>query len=67
MVPGEGRVHVLSGPAAVIWVILGERASIADVTGDLAELYERPADEIQPSVEDCVRSLARRGLVEERS
>jgi hypothetical protein len=66
MVPGEGRVHVLSGPAAVIWDILGARASIPDVTDDLARLYERPADEIRSSVEDCVRSLARRGLVEER-
>lgn len=66
MVPDEGRVHVLSGPAAVIWDILGERASIADVTDDLARLYERPAEEIRSSVEDCVRSLARRGLVEER-
>ena len=66
MVPDEGRVHVLSGPAAVIWDILGERASIADVTDDLARLYERPAEEIRSSVEDCVRSLTRRGLVEER-
>jgi Coenzyme PQQ synthesis protein D (PqqD) len=66
MVPDEGRVHVLSGPAAVIWDILGERASIADVTDDLARRYERPAEEIRSSVEDCVRSLARRGLVEER-
>lgn len=66
MVPGEGRVHLLSGPAAAIWDILGERASIADVTDDLARLYERPADQIRPSVEDCVLSFARRGLVEER-
>jgi hypothetical protein len=66
MLPGEGRIHLLSGPAAVIWDILGERASIAEVTDDLARLYERPSDEIRPSVEDCVRSLAHRGLVEER-
>jgi hypothetical protein len=66
MVPDEGRVHVLSGQAAVIWDILGERASIAHLTDDLARLHERPAEEIRSSVEDCVRSLARRGLVEER-
>ena len=66
MVPGEGRVHVLSGPAAVIWDMLGDGARIEDVTEDVARLYERPTDENRSSVEDCVRSLARRGLVEAR-
>jgi Coenzyme PQQ synthesis protein D (PqqD) len=65
--PGEGRLHVLSGPAAVIWHVLGDAATIAEVTDEVARVYERPAAEVRSSVEGCVRTLTRRGLVEERS
>jgi Coenzyme PQQ synthesis protein D (PqqD) len=66
MVPGEGRVHVLSGPAAVIWDILGDGAGVEDVTEDVARLYGCTVGEIRSSVEACARTLARHGLVEER-
>ena len=65
MVAGEPQVHVLSGPAAAIWDIMGDRTSIEDATETVAGLYGRPADELRSSVEDCVRTLARLGLVEE--
>jgi Coenzyme PQQ synthesis protein D (PqqD) len=67
MLPGQGELHVLSGPAAVIWEILVDGARIDDVTGEVARLYRRPPAEVGPSVEECVRTLADRGLVEERS
>lgn len=67
MVVGEGEVHVLSGPAAVIWHVLRDAATTDEVTDEVARVYERPIAEVRSSVEGCVRTLARRGLVEERS
>jgi hypothetical protein len=66
MLPGGGEVHVLSGPAAVIWDILGDAATIDDVTSEVADLYRQPIDGVRRSIDDCVRRLARRGLLEER-
>jgi hypothetical protein len=66
MVPGVERLHVLSGPAAVIWEILGDGARIEDVTEDAARLYGCTVGEIRSSIESCARTLARHGLVEER-
>ena len=67
MVAGEGEVHVLSGPAAVIWHVLRDVATIDEATGEVARVFERPIAEVRSSVEGLVRTLARRGLVEERS
>jgi hypothetical protein len=66
MVPGEGRVHLLSGPAAMIWDILERGAAIADMVHEVAGLYGRPARMVRSSVEDCVRRLVEYDLVEER-
>jgi len=66
MVVDEPEVHVLSGPAALIWRLLAEEGRIEDVTDEVARVYQRPAEEVRASVEDCVRTLVDRRLAEER-
>jgi len=66
MVPGDEEVHVMSGPAAVMWDLLSEGATLDDLIAEIADLYARSADEIAPSLQGCMQDLADRGLVEER-
>jgi hypothetical protein len=66
MVPGDEEVHLMSGPAAVLWDLLSEDARLDELTGRIAELYAQPTDKIGPALEVCLRDLADRGLVEER-
>jgi len=64
MLPGEGDVHLLSGPAAVVWELLSEEAALDGLIHAMADLYDRPAEEIAASVETCLNDLASRRLVE---
>ena len=66
MVPGDEEVHVMSGPAAVMWDLLSEGATLDEVIGEIADLYGRAADEVAPSLKDCMGDLAALGLVEQR-
>jgi hypothetical protein len=65
MLPGGGEVHVLSGPAAVIWDLVAQHVATVDLIRAIAELYGRPTQEVRPAVEDCVRRLSRLGLFEQ--
>jgi hypothetical protein len=64
MLPGGGDVHLLSGPAAVIWDLVADRVTTDDLIGVIAELYGRPDYAVRPSVEDCIRTLTSQGLLE---
>jgi hypothetical protein len=66
MVAGGRDLHVLSGPAAVIWRILAEPGELDEVTDQVARIYGRSSDEVREPVEACVRTLIGRGLAEER-
>jgi hypothetical protein len=65
MVPGDEQVHVMTGPAAVLWDLLSEGTALDDLIREIADLYARSADEIAPSLEGCIQDLADRGLVEQ--
>ena len=66
LLPGDGDVHLLSGPAAVMWDLLAEARLLDDLIQEMAGLYGRPVDEIAPSVRGCLDDLATRRLVEHR-
>ena len=66
MLPGAEDMHVVSGPAAVIWDLLSEDAGLDEMIGEIADLYEHPTEEVTPALEVCLRDLVDRGLVEER-
>ena len=66
MVTGDAELHVLSGPAAVIWHLLAEARGLDDVTDEVARVYQRPADEVRASVEACIHTLVGHRLAQER-
>lgn len=66
MVAGDEEVHVMSGPAAVMWDLLSEGATLDDLIEEMADLYARSPDEIAPSLEGCMEDLVERGVVEQR-
>ena len=67
LLPGLSDVHLLAGPAAVMWDLLAEEIALGDLVDEVADLYARPAREIASSVEGHIQDLARLGLVEEHS
>jgi Coenzyme PQQ synthesis protein D (PqqD) len=66
LLPGLSDVHLMAGPAALMWDLLAEEVAFEDLADELAQLYARPVEEIVPSLESYLQDLARRGLVEER-
>jgi hypothetical protein len=66
LLPGAGDVHLMAGPAALMWDLLAEEIAFEDLVDELAELYDRPFEEIAPSLESYLQDLARHDLVEER-
>ena len=67
LLPGLSDVHLLAGPAAVMWDLLAEEIALGDLVDEVAQLYARPTQEIAPSLESCLQDLAHLGLLEERS
>lgn len=65
MIPGQDAIHLISGPAAVMWDLLDQHIALDEAIGEISELYVLPIQEIAPSLASCVRDLTRRGLVEE--
>lgn len=66
MVPGDEEVHLMSGPAAVLWDLLSEGTALDDLIREIADLYEQRTEEVTPALEVCLRDLVDRGLVRER-
>ncbi|HEX9123125.1 MAG TPA: PqqD family protein [Actinomycetota bacterium] len=61
---GRAELDRLAGPAATAWRVLETPASMAELLGALGEAYSMPTDAILPEVEEMVRELLARGLIE---
>lgn len=59
---GDG-IELLTGTAAVIWHCLDAPATLRDLTGILADAYQKPPDAISSEVEALLQDLMRRGFL----
>jgi hypothetical protein len=66
MLPDDEKLHVLSGPAAVMWDLLSGDVTRDELIGEIANMYTQPVEDVAPELDGCLRDLADRGLVEER-
>jgi len=62
---GTDRIEVLSGSGAVIWELLEEPATEAELVDALAESYEVPRDQIAGDTRALLLVLLQAGVVEE--
>lgn len=59
-----GALHLLDATATTVWQCLDGRASLAELSAELAEATGAALDLVQRDVVDLVRTLGRRGLLE---
>jgi hypothetical protein len=60
----NGAYYSGSGPAADVWTLITQGASIAEATNILASAYAIDAQLISSDLEDCVARLLACGLIE---
>jgi hypothetical protein len=62
--PSRRQVHLLNDTAARIWDLLSTPQSVTDLVTALGEEYEAPEDELREAVEEAVRDLGEKGLLQ---
>ena len=62
-VPGDERVHALSGSGALVWDALGATATAADVARAIAEAAGRSPHDLEASIVAFLAELEDRGIV----
>jgi hypothetical protein len=63
--PGREDFDVLAGTGAVVWELLDEPRTVAEVVGVLAELYGMAEGDIDGDVGELVSALVQTGAIEE--
>jgi Coenzyme PQQ synthesis protein D (PqqD) len=61
--PRRREVHLLNDTAAHVWELLATSRSIDDLVEALGEVYDAPADEVQPAVAELLRAFEDKGLL----
>lgn len=61
--PGSGEVRVLNGIGTVIWLMLTQKQSVADIVSHLVNYYEVTPRQAQQDVVLFLQELHERGLV----
>lgn len=56
-------VHLLNPAAAVVWQIMGDDASIAELAVDVSEEFGAPLEEVRAQLVDVVRHFGQLGLL----
>lgn len=56
--------HVLNGTAAVLWSCFDGSASLAEIIGDVADVYGAPAAMVEEDVVGLARRLGSQGLLD---
>lgn len=60
----DGNVHFLNSTATLIFGLCDGTATIRQLSGDLADVFGRPLDEIESQVRSLLRRLRRAGLLD---
>jgi hypothetical protein len=63
--PGREDFDVLSGSGAVIWELVDEPCTMAELLGSLAQMYGTADQDIRGDVDVLVKSLLHIGAIEE--
>jgi peroxiredoxin len=58
-----GAVHLLNPTAAIVWQCLDGSGSVAEIVADIADVFERQADEVEGAVLEVVRRFGMQGLL----
>ena len=61
---GERRLHRLNPAAAIVWRCLDGTGTLAEIAGDIADVYGQRPEEVLAGVLEAARHLGAEGLVE---
>jgi len=61
---GGGLIHYLNHSAALVLALCDGTATIKQIAGAIADVYEMPVDDVEPQVRDAVASLRELGVLE---
>jgi PqqD family protein of HPr-rel-A system len=59
-----GNLHHLNPTATVVFSLCDGTATAKELSADLADVYDMPAEEVEPQVRRLLRQLKRAGLLE---
>jgi hypothetical protein len=63
--PGDEEIHALSGTAGVIWELFAQPRTRTETSTILSEAFDVPLGEILPQVDELIRQLVARNLLQE--
>lgn len=60
----DGRVARLNAPAAATWLLLDGETTVAEIVGELGEIFSTPTELVLPGVLDAFHEFASLNLLE---